>query len=516
MLNNLDFILIFTYIIILLLIGYISGKDNTSSDDFFVANRNMSCIPVALSIAATTISANGFIGGPGWSYTAGLYPFMINIAVPFACFLAIWLVAPIIYHLKIISIYEYLELRFGPKTKLFLVIHFFVNSIIQVSSMVFIPSLFLVILTGWSLKVIVPIIVICAILYTATGGIKAVIWTDVFQLIIIWGSILMIIYIIFSNMNMSFSEFFIAAKKSGKFNAINLSVDVKQNYSLWGTFLGGSILWTRYFAFDQTQVQRILTAKSLDVVKRSIFSSSIIMNVVYFFLLFIGISLFFFWNGKEFANSNQVMIDFILTKIPNGFLGITIIGVFASVMSSVDSVLTSMTTIFIKDIYEVYFNKEKNSTPILLPTFISLIFGVFITIFVIIGFGDSIRSILDTVGKYISYLVGPACAIFIIGLFSKKVNDNGACFGITFGLISGFIVGISINIGWIWNPCFGFLLTILGTFIYEFFFGVDSQAKEDYTYYGIKKIAKFGSLDKYSIMTLIFFISQYFFLFWLR
>lgn len=522
MLKSLDIVVIIGYIIILLFIGYITGKDSESSDDFFVASRKMTWIPVALSIAATTISANGFIGGPGWSYSAGLFPFMINIAVPFACFFTIWIVAPIIYHLKIISVYEYLELRFGSKTKLLLVLHFFINSIIQVSSMVFIPSLFLVIITGWPLKVIVPIIVLCAIIYTAMGGIKAVIWTDVFQMIVVWGSILMIIYIAFSNLDMSFSTFFNNAKEFGKFDAIDFSMNVENNNSFWGTFLGGSILWIRYFAFDQTQIQRILTAKSLKTVKRSLLSSSIIMNVVYFLMLFIGVLLFFFYQGKIFNNSNEIMINFILEEIPSGFLGITIAGIFASVMSSVDSILNSMTTIFIKDIYEVYFKKENMNTPKILPMLTSIIFGIIIIFFVIIGFGNSVRSVLDIVGAYISYLVGPACAIFILGFFFKKIDDNGASFGLIFGLILGFTITKFINMGWIWNPLFGFIFTFIGAHTYNFFFKSNVDIKERYTFYGINKSIKEssileeegisllpGKLDIYAILTFSFFILQY-------
>lgn len=523
MLKSLDLVIIICYIIILLFIGYITGKDSESSDDFFVANRKMTWVPVALSIAATTISANGFIGGPGWSYSSGLVPFMINIAVPFACFFAIWIVTPIIYHLKIISVYEYLELRFGPKTKLLLVFHFFINSIIQVSSMVFIPSLFLVIITGWSLKVIVPIIVLCAIIYTAMGGIKAVIWTDVFQMIVVWGSILMIIYLAFSNLDMSVSSFFKNAKELEKLNTIDFSLKFSNNNSFWGTLLGGSILWIRYFAFDQTQIQRILTAKSLKTVKRSLLTSSIIMNVVYFFMLFIGVLLFFFYRGRVFNNSNEIMIDFILKEIPNGFLGITIAGIFASVMSSVDSILNSMTTIFIKDIYEVHFNKDNKAISKAIPTTISIIFGVIIIFFVIIGFGNSVRSVLDIVGAYISYLVGPACAIFIIGIFFKKIDDNGASFGLVSGLILGFILAKFINIGWIWNPLFGFIFTIVTAYIYNIVFSTEIGTRVNYTYSGIVQLIKNsdtsleeegisllpGKFDRYSVLTLLFFIFQY-------
>ncbi|MDU1910104.1 sodium:solute symporter family transporter [Fusobacterium sp.] len=530
MLKSLDFVIIGIYILVLLFIGYVSGKDSKTSDEFFVANRQMSWIPVALSIAATTISANGFIGGPGWAYSVGIVPFMINIAVPFACFFAIWIVVPIIYHLKIISIYEYINLRFGERTKLLLVFHFFINSIIQVSSMVFIPSLFLVIITGWPLKIIVPIIVICSIAYTAMGGIKAVIWTDVFQMIIIWGSVLLIIYIAFDQLGISFIKFVQITKMSGKLDALNFDFSLRSNNNFWGTLLGGSIMWIRYFAFDQTQVQRILTANSIKTVKRSLLTSAVVMNIIYFFMLFIGIILFFFYRGKVFNNSNEIMINFILEEIPIGFLGLTIAGIFASVMSSVDSILNSMTTIFIKDIYEVYFKKEKKaSTPKIISISTSLIFGILIIIFVIIGFGDSIRSVLETVGTYISYLVGPACAVFILGFFSRRIDDNGVSLGLVLGLVLGFIISKILNTGWIWNPFIGFILTCVLSCIYNIFIPNLKLEKNKYTIYEIineiKRDEKENEeevsllpccLDFYAISTLVFFIFQYIILFVIR
>ena len=531
MLKNIDFSIMFIYLCILIFIGYISGKESKSSDDFFVANRQMTWLPIALSIAATNISGNGFIGGPGWSYSHGINPFMLNIAVPFACFFTIWIIVPIIYHLKVISIYEYINLRFGEKTKLLLILHFFINSIIQVSSMIFIPSLFLVTMTGWSLKIIVPIIVICSIIYTAMGGIKAVIWTDVFQMVIVWGSIFLIIWIAFDHINLSFIDFFTQARNSGKLNALNFSFASTKDNTFWGTLLGGSILWIRYFAFDQTQVQRVLTANSIKSVKRSIFTSAIIMNSVYFLLLFVGIILFFFYKGQHFQNSNEIMINFLLHNIPNGLLGLVIAGIFASVMSSVDSILNSMTTIFIKDIYEEYLKKDHSEKTSKSVTIISsIIFGVIITFFVIIGFGNSVRSILDTVGLYISYLVGPACAIFILGIFSRKINDNQASLGLIIGLILGFIASSITKVSWIWNPFIGFFITVFICYLLNMISHTPIPVEsEKYTIYEIIKSIKNekyesnekiyylpGHLDKFALGTLAFFIFQYVFLFFIQ
>ncbi len=109
--------IIIVYLVAMLVIGFVVGKDNASQEDYFLAGRSMPWLPVALTVAATMISANSFIGGPGWAYTEGLMPFMQNITVPLACFLAVFIAVPVFYHLRVSSVYEYMELRMGKFTR---------------------------------------------------------------------------------------------------------------------------------------------------------------------------------------------------------------------------------------------------------------------------------------------------------------------------------------------------------------------------------------------------------------
>lgn len=128
--SAMDVGIIISYLILMLVIGYFSGKNNTNQEDYFLAGRSMPWIPVALSIAATMISANGFIGGPGWAYTSGMYPVMVNIAVPLAVLFALSVTTPVIYKMKITSVYQYMEKRLGKYSRILTIIQFFINSII--------------------------------------------------------------------------------------------------------------------------------------------------------------------------------------------------------------------------------------------------------------------------------------------------------------------------------------------------------------------------------------------------
>ncbi len=523
--STVDAIVVVAYMGVMMLVGYFVGRKNKDQADYFLAGRSMHWVPVTLSIAATMISANSFVGGPGWAYTDGIRPFVQNITVPLACFFAIWFAVPIFYHLRVSSIYEYMEKRMGGGwTRNLVVVQFFINSLIQVSSMVFIPSLILQRITGWNLSIIVTLVVLCSILYTLLGGIKAVIWTDAIQMIVLWSGIIIILVTAFSSTGLSFADTLSVARDAGHYELFDFTADI----SVTNTFLAscfGIFMWTRYFCFDQAQVQRILTSRSIQGIKRSLLSSAIIMNVMYLLMLFIGTILFVYYDGIAFETSNEIMIGYILENLPVGVLGLIIAAVFAAAMSSVDSLLNSMTTVFTKDIYEKYFAKEKGQTLSLRHTMIiTAVLGVLIIFVVIIGFGGTVRSVIDTVGGYISFFSGPALGAFLLAMFTRKANDKGTFIGFLVGFGAGYAIGKGFSVSWLINPAIGACITIVVGLFASTLIRPSKESADTarYTALGLRreliaqnKTMENGtsllpfSVDKYGIGILIFFVLQY-------
>ena len=270
-----DIIIILIYMLVLVYMGYRLGKDNKTQEDFFVGGRNVATIPIALSIAATTLSANGFIGGPGYSYASGLIAFMLNFSIPLVLVITLVVFLPFFYNLKVTSIYEYIEMRLGSKSRLLIVVGFLVSNVIQIGSFIFIPSLIIQTFTGWPLLLIVPIVVAVSILYTLLGGLKAVIWTDAIQMVVLFGGLLLIFIIVITKLDIGFFEGINMAKESGKLNPLDFSFDMQLENGFWAALIGGSFLWLKYFATDQTQTQRMIAAKSVREVKKSIAISGI-------------------------------------------------------------------------------------------------------------------------------------------------------------------------------------------------------------------------------------------------
>ncbi|MGO0910075.1 sodium:solute symporter family transporter [Clostridioides difficile] len=235
-----------------------------------------------------------------------------------------------------------------------------------------------------------------------------------------------------------------------------------------------------------------------------------------------------FYGGRTFETSNEIMITFILNELPVGAIGIIIAGVFAAAMSSIDSILNSMTTVFTKDIYEFYFKKDNKESSLKVTMIITVVIGVVMTGFIIMGFGGSIKSILDLVGNYISYFAGPATGAFVLAMFTYKANDKGVSIGFIVGLVLGFFISNKYNVSWLWNPAIGATITLIFGYIFSVILKKNHKVDDikKYTAFGMRNhlisqgmdkvdgvsIVPF-SLGKQELIVLAFFIIQYIILF---
>ncbi len=523
--SMLDISIVVIYILALLFMGFMLSRSNETQEDYFVGGRSMPWLPVALSIAATTISANGFIGGPGWSYSSGISAFMLQFSIPLVLLVASVYFIPFLYNLKVTSCYQYVDMRFGKKSAMLSSIGFLLMATFQISSMVYIPSLIIQQLTGWELTVIVPIIVIVVILYTIIGGIKAVIWTDAIQMVVLWVGLIATIVISLNSLDIGFLETVEVARAAGKMNALNFSFDITLENGFWVALIGGMTMWGQYYLADQSQVQRMISSKSIKAAKSSLASSGIIMNTMFMIFMFVGIIMYSFYNGAQFESSNLVMIEFILNHLPTGLLGLMISAVFAAAMSSIDSLLNSMTTVFVKNIFEPHFAKNGEEATMKHTIAFTAIFGVVIIAFTILGFGGTTASVLATVGGYISFIGGSIFAVFLLGMFTHKANDLGVSIGFVAGCIATWLLSFTPT-NWLWYSVVGTIVASLVGYIASLIIGgkTDVSHIEQYTLFGQRrkmiadgndKVDIPGTFDKYAYIQIAFFIIQFIVLLWL-
>lgn len=456
-----DWIVVGVYFIFTIGLGIFVGNKTNNTSDFFSGGKSFKWWAIGLSVMATQISAITFIGAPGWAYEDGLKPLVLNLNIPIVMWYLGGTFIPFFYNLGIVSIYEYIENRFGKTMRVFLVITYILKMLLVIGSIVYIPSLLLSRITGMSITITILLIVVVSIFYTALGGIQTVIWTDVFQMVALWIGIIISIITALKLTPYSFKEILDIARVNDKLISLDFNYSMRVANTFWAGIIGGGILHLAYFGVDQTQVQRVLTAKSIKNAKYSLWFSGVFSVIQMFLFLLIGIILYVFYNGKEFVNLNDVYIKFALENIPKGYLGVIISAIFAATMSSIDSSLNSMTTVFIKDIYNPYLlKKDSKISEMNLTKIITVVFGVLIA-YCALNMSNSNSSILETISKYGSYLLGATLGVFVLGMFTVKANEKGVCLGFLLGIIGTSFISSYFQIFWMWNNLVGFLISLV-------------------------------------------------------
>lgn len=490
--NFVDWIILFGYMGVILLIGYLTSKSNKSENDYFQGGRSLPWYAVAISVGMTMLSAGAFISNPGWIYTEGLLAGASNITLPLCIVFCTCTILPIIYNSKVTTMGQFVNMRFGVRTRMVTLVLWLLNSFVLIGGFVYTPSLVLQSITGISLNIWVPIIMIIAITYTVTGGIKAVIWTDTVQGILLAIGVAIALFVAFSDVGMPFADAMAVAKEAGK--TISFDFNFRwDNYNIYLCLIGSFVMWVSYFGFNQEQVQRYVTSRSVRDVKKTGILSTAIMIGVYWMTYMLGVILYVFYksntNTLDFANSNNIFVDFIINYMPTGIVGLMVAGVFAAAMSSLDSILNSATAAFVKDIYEPYLTKGKKEASLKQSMLFTCGIAVVAVIFVYLYLSNSNGSIMQSIGSMSAPMQGTLTAVLMMILFLPFVNDKGCAAGCLVGfalsLVLKNVLG-AYNINWLWGYVYSTGLALVLSCLFSATIFRDAQAQEKAYPYTLK------------------------------
>lgn len=527
-LRFIDLSIIAAYLVGMIVLGIKLGKSNKSTDDYFLAGRSMPFFPVGLSVIATMVSAASFISVPGGSYTEGFRYFMINSNLPLVLFIAIGFFLPFLYNLKVTSCYEYIGMRFNPVVRVLCAVSFLLTSIIMVSTMIYGPALILHSLTGWDMKFILFLSIVIVVFYTLLGGIRAVIWSDAIQMIILWTGIFFCFFIALKNTGVSFLESMSLAKAAGKFNALDFDLDLTLNNGFWVSILGVGLMHLQYFTCDQSQVQRLFTSKSMLTLKKSMLLSGVLVNIQFALFIIIGLLMFVGGDGSVFTDTNEIFISFISRHIPVGIYGLILSAIFAATMSSVDSLLNSISTVFVTDIYVPYLKDRVIRTKcsdLHVSYLVTALCSVCIFFFTYLVVNGNPTSLITMIGEYCSYLTGSILGVFLLGIFTRRATSAGAVVGFVLGMISTLLTARYTDVNWGWYNVVGVFMCFVPGYLVSLLFPASKNTLasiEEYTYMGMRRklLAENrikeegvyiipGYLDKYAYFMLLVFAVQF-------
>ena len=290
------FVLIFTLLFIVIY-GTVKTSGAKTANAYLKAGNDAKWWTIGLSVMATQASAITFLSTPGQAYNDGLGFVQFYFGLPIAVVIICTVFIPIYHKLKVYTAYEFLENRFDLKTRSLTAVLFLIQRSLSASITIFAPAIILSTVLGWDLITTNIIIGSLVIIYTVSGGTKAVNFTQKYQMGVILIGLLTVLFIIFTLLpnDINFDKAIKIASAHSKMEVLNFSFDLENRYTVWSGIIGGTFLMMSYFGTDQSQVQRYLSGKSLKEMQLGMIFNGIFKIPMQFFILFIGVMVFVFY-----------------------------------------------------------------------------------------------------------------------------------------------------------------------------------------------------------------------------
>jgi Na+/proline symporter len=306
-----DWIIFVLYLGGTIAIGMWNSREGKDIDSYYLGNRSLPWWAVGLSVMATQASAITFIGTTGQAFNDGMRFLQIYLPLPIVIVILCISFAPFFYRAKVYTAYEYLERRFDAKTRALTSFLFQCSRGMSVGIILYAPSVVLSIILGWNEQSTILLMGLTTVLYTSFGGVRAVVWTDAMQMLLMFVGVFAGIYLVIKGLpqDIGLSDAVYLGSVANRWNAIDLSFNLNDRYTLLSGLLGGFFLMLSYFGCDQSQVQRYITAKSLKESRMSLVMTAILKVPMQFLILATGVFLMVFYQFERppvFFNSADV------------------------------------------------------------------------------------------------------------------------------------------------------------------------------------------------------------------
>ena len=293
----LDWLVVAGYLLWIVVDGLRRTRASTGVEGYLLANRSLPWWAVGLSVMATQLSAITLVGTTGQAYADGMRFIQFYFGLPIAMVILSVTLVPFFYRSGVYTAYEYLERRFDVKTRTLASLLFLFGRSMSTGAIISAPAVILSIMFHWNLTLTILAIGGPTILYTMLGGVQAVTWTDVKQMGIVVGGLLCAVLFLILGLphDVSVGQALHVAGAAGRLNTIDFHFDPKQTYTFWSGLIGGLFLHLSYFGCDQSQVQRYLTAKSLNQARHSLLMSAFVKIPLQVLVLMVGVFMFLFY-----------------------------------------------------------------------------------------------------------------------------------------------------------------------------------------------------------------------------
>lgn len=296
-----DWVVLFGTLLFIVTYGVYKTRGSQNIESYLLGDKSMKWWTIGLSVMATQASAITFLSTPGQAYEDGMGFIQFYLSLPLAMIVLSVTVIPLYYRLKVYTAYEYLETRFDLKTRTLAAALFLIQRGLAAGITIYAPAIILSTILGWHLTFTNILIGSLVIIYTVSGGTRAVSQTQKQQMAVMMGGMILALIVLFWKLPeyVSVGDAITVAGQMGKLNLIDLSVDFENRYTLWSGMLGSFFLFMSYFGTDQSQVQRYLSGKSIAESRLGLLMNGLVKIPMQFLILFIGAMLFVFFQFNQ-------------------------------------------------------------------------------------------------------------------------------------------------------------------------------------------------------------------------
>lgn len=412
-------------------------KKKGTSEEFTSAGRSLPGWVVGMSIFATYVSSISYLGYPGKAFSGDWNAFVFSLSIPIASYFAARYFVPFYRSQDSISAYSFLENRFGPWARIYASSCYLLTQIARTGSILYLLALPMNVLLGWHIQTIIVVTSVAIVLYSMLGGMKAVIWTEAIQGIILIGGALVCMFILLFDMPGGPVQTFSIAMEDGKFSLGSFGSSLSES-TFWVCLIYGIFTNLQNYGIDQSYVQRYHTAKNEKEAKFSALFGGYLFIPVSAVFFMIGTGLYAFYKVHpgilpDGVGADYVFPFFIVNELPVGLTGLLIASIFAAGMSTIATSVTSSSTIILTDYYQRFRKHAGNRERMLVLKLSSVGVGV-AGILVAFAF-MSVQSALDAWWALASIFSGGMLGLFLLGYISKKARNFDAVLGVVCGVI---------------------------------------------------------------------------------
>lgn len=456
-----NYVVLVAYLLSMVAVGAYFSKRNNSTDQYFRGGKGIPWWAAGCSIFATMLSSLTFMAVPSkafaqdWVYAVG------NFTIPVVAILAVKIALPFFRRIDATSAYEYLELRFDRRVRLFGSASFTVFHVFRMAVVMSLTGLALAVATPLSPQACVILMGVLSIAYCTMGGIEAVIWTDTIQTVVLLGGAVLAILFLVNGVDGGLDGFMATAQESSKFNIANLHLDATaRQIALWVIVVGGLAQNVSSYTADQAVVQRYMTTPDARLAARSIWTNAFLSIPATLIFYTIGTALFAFYQSHPdrldpTATTDQVFPMFIAQEMPIGIAGLLVAAIFAAAQSTVSTSMNSTATTIVTDFMKPFAVCDSDAGYLKAARWLTLSLGILGTALALVFVDPNIRSLFDQFLKIIGLFMGVLGGLFVLGVFSTKANSIGA--------LSGAFVGAAVMFfTWKYTPVSGYLYSAIG------------------------------------------------------